>query len=378
MSCSCINDCTCQVSNCLPSSNLVIPCFSTTTTSTSLTTTTTTTTQIISYCYTVTSAGSSNGYCNISWTDHDGVFQNDVVDSGNPDITFCAKEFSVQKTCYVGRTATITKGQSLCISDDVCPIPPTTTTTSSSTTTTTTTVNTHRYIFFQSEADGTETVTYTNCNNVVTSLPLVQTDPELFATALVCTNDIDSIDITSTVDVYYMILGNCIGDVCSPYPCSCYVIMNTSNTESVYISYLPCNYDVNNPQLSTGNLLNPLQSAYLCCVGIPSVSDSMDDTESGTTLPYSPVTLLGSLSCADDSCEDPHTSYCYTISATGGNVDYAYVDYEDIVNSDTLISGNTITICAQPGTIIKMSGSGNLTIGPAGSDCTATGGDCIL
>jgi hypothetical protein len=120
MSCSCINNCTCQPANCLPSSNLVIPCFSTTTTSTSFTTTTTTTIQIISYCYTVTSAGSSNGYCDISWTDHTGAFQNDIVNSGNPTISFCAKEFSVQKTCYNGRTCTITRSSVLCISDNNC------------------------------------------------------------------------------------------------------------------------------------------------------------------------------------------------------------------------------------------------------------------
>jgi len=120
MSCSCINTCTCQISNCLPTSNLVIPCFSTTSTSTSLTTTTTTTIQIISYCYTVTSTGSSSGYCNISWTDHTGAFKNNTVNSGTPTISFCAKEFSVQKTCYNGRTCTITRSSILCISDNNC------------------------------------------------------------------------------------------------------------------------------------------------------------------------------------------------------------------------------------------------------------------
>lgn len=118
--CNCTNNCTCQIANCLPSSNLVIPCFSTTTTSTSFTTTTTTTTQIISYCYTVKSSGNSNGYCIIDWIDHNGVFQNSRIDANTPNISFCAKEFSIQKTCFVGRTCVVYKSSSLCISDNDC------------------------------------------------------------------------------------------------------------------------------------------------------------------------------------------------------------------------------------------------------------------
>lgn len=156
------NDCTCQ-SNCLPPSNLVIPCFSTTSTSSSSTTTSTTTkTPVITYCYSVYVSDNNGGYCNFGWTDSEGGFNSTQLSAGG-SLSICAQKNSITSHCYMGETSTIDKGDLICVNDEACPPPTTTTTTSGY------------------PCDCTEVIyvgehlseyTYTNCYGVTSTVPL--------------------------------------------------------------------------------------------------------------------------------------------------------------------------------------------------------------
>jgi hypothetical protein len=230
-------------------------------------------------------------------------------------------------------------------------------------------------VLITNEADLEEQmIHYTDCNGVriPVTLPAASIEHPTYYTETVCTNDINSFDLTGSSDIYYMVIGECSDGNCTKLPCKCYLIMNSS-ASGVNYSYLDCNYDINDPQLTTGGYVDAKESAYVCSVGIPSISTNQNDNNSGTTLPDVYVVPLDNLNCGDDEC-GTQTAYCHTLSATGSaDVDYVYLNYLNGVDGGTVYVGEApIKICAQPGSIIKAT-PGTLIITPSVTTCTGTG-----
>lgn len=218
-----------------------------------------------------------------------------------------------------------------------------------------------------------QTIYYKDCNGTRTPLEITNT-----ITRNICTSDITSIDLVKGSDIYYMQVGECSDGICTKMACKCYLIMNGADFDVNY-TYLPCNYNVNNPSMDYDIGLARGESVYVCSVGIPSIcktSGSSNNT-GGPTVSGIYVIPLNNLNCIDDECTT-QTAYCYDITATGSaDVDYVYLDYENFVVKDTAFVGDpAVRICAQPGSIVKAS-TGTLVITPINTNCTNTGGDCF-
>lgn len=219
-------------------------------------------------------------------------------------------------------------------------------------------------------------VLYTDCTDNQVSSPFVRPTPSSYGIVNICTNSLAGITsnggLGPNYGFEYAIVGACSDNLCSKDNCNCYYIIDyrENPTVQIVLVYLPCDYDVNNPQLTHTQISVSTKVTKVCAIGIPAVY-LFNTEQTNTTIPFVEV-VKNEIGCTGTTCNQG-TAYCYQVSCSGGDVDFGYLDHNEVYHSIGLNDGDPpISVCAIENTIGQVSGSGTLNIGPKGSVCTGS------
>lgn len=198
-----------------------------------------------------------------------------------------------------------------------------------------------------------QTFNYTDCSNNLVEDYLIEANDRIRICGILSSSfsvDYPDIEIVSIDE-------QCVKEPSKPISCGnkpsiCYRIYRSPTATTTSYSCWSNNIYFDNIPLSV-NAVNEL------CI------------ETGTLVSGDLTVQVLSTGCDNESCN--YYNYCHTITATGGNLVYEYIQGDEKFISNTLLSGATAKICAKVGTIIKTSGTGTLNVVNKNYTCNTNG-----
>jgi len=178
-----------------------------------------------------------------------------------------------------------------------------------------------------------------------------------------CAGIYNSMTITQVMAVILnaVNLVECTTTTTAPPSCDCYLVINTSPFNSYDFTRTVCGTD--EPITVT---LQPNQRVYICSLGPITASDP------AVTVQLLPFTEYF---CADrgGNCFNP-VPYCNTVAVIG-SVNIEYINIDGILTYTGVIT-SSILLCAWPGSIEKVAGSGSIIVTPSTNLCLDNN-DCV-